>query len=225
MIYKLGIYKLGVLALVLGLFSSCSTTRLVKPLEKKQWAAGFDFGGPLIDFAGAKIPIPFTSFTGAYGIDTGFTAFGSLHTTALAAGVFQLELGVVKDILPKREGRKFNISVAGITHFMARQEFRFYPEIDINAYWQYSQKRKNFAYFSVANWFDFTRFGAHGVRNQELYIPNFGVGHTFVTKKMRYSLEARWLAPFSSNQNIVVGFNGIGQQGAVGIYFSMYRSF
>jgi hypothetical protein len=205
--------------------SACSATRIVKPLGKKEVAVGFDFGGPIIDFAGIKIPVPFTSFTGAYGIDSTMTAFGSLHTTALAAGVFQMELGVVKDILPAREGRRFNISGAAITHFMVRDRFRFYPEIDINAHWQYSSKYKHFAYFSIANWFDLTRLGAHGVPNRERYIPNFALGHTFVSKKMRYTLELRLLAPFSSNENIVVDFNGLANRGSFGFYFSMYRCF
>ncbi len=212
---------------VLLFFAACSSTRLVRPLKEKEVAVGFDFGGPLIDFAGLVIPIPFTSLTGAYGISPELTAFGSVHTTAAAAGVFQMELGVVRSILPELETtpRRFNVSIAPVLHLMARQSFRLYPEIDINAYWQYSAKRAHFAYFSVANWFDLWNLSAHGQTNRERYIPNFALGHTFVTKKMRYTLEARWLAPFSSNQNIVVGYNGIGTQGAIGVYFSVYRSF
>ena len=213
--------------LLLCSLGACSSTRLVRPLEQGQAAVGFDFGGPLIDFAGLVIPVPFTSVTGAYGVTGDLTAFGSVHATAAAAGVFQMELGVVKSLLPEsvEAPRRFNVSIAPVVHLMARQSFRLYPEIDINAYWRYGKRVGNFAYVSVSNWFDFWAQSAHGQVNRERYIPNLALGHTFVTPKMRYTLEARWLAPFSSNANIVVGYNGIGGQGSLGVYFSVYRYF
>ena len=41
-------YILIVIAIYVGV-SSCSTTRVVKPLEKKQVAIGVDLGGPIVD--------------------------------------------------------------------------------------------------------------------------------------------------------------------------------
>ena len=60
-------YILVGLGLVLYLFalSACNTTRIVKPLAQKEIAVGLDFGGPIIDFQALKIPVPFTSITGA----------------------------------------------------------------------------------------------------------------------------------------------------------------
>lgn len=211
-------------ALLGSALTSCSTSRIVKPLEAKQWAAGFDLGGPIIDFAGAKIPIPLTSFTGAYGINNRITATTSLHTTALAAGVFQCELGAVGDIIPA-SGRRPGLSGTLMTHWMAREEFRFYPELALNMHWAYSEKRPHFAYLSWSNIFDFWQVRAHNEANPTFYLPHISLGHSFVTKKMRYNIEARWLAPFTSNQNIVVGYNGIANQGALGVYFSVYRVF
>lgn len=215
-----------VLSLFAGL-TACSSTRLVKPIEAKKFALGADFGGPIIDFAGAKIPIPFTSITGAYGVDSSTSVYASVHTTALAAGVVQLEIGCLRDVLrPKASG--FGVSVLPAAHLMISTwdgKTRFYPELDINAHWAYSKKKPHFAYFSIPTWFDLNGTQAHGRTNKEHILPSFCLGHTFVTKKMRYALELKWIAPFSSNRDMVVGYNGIANQGTLGAYFSVYRTF
>jgi hypothetical protein len=213
---------------LLQLFGAgCSSTRLVKPLAEKELAVGFDFGGPIIDFSGLKIPIPFTSFTGAYGLDSTLTLFGSLHTTALASSVLQLETGVLKDIVRAKNGKP-GFSLAGTGHWMMGLKdarFRFYPSLDLNLYWPYSRKHEHFAYMALNSWFDFWAEQAHGQPNKNHYLPSLSLGHTFVTKSMRYTLEARWLAPHLDNRNIVVGYNGIAHQGSLGFYFSIYKRF
>ncbi len=218
--------KLLYLILVLLLFS-CSATRIVKPLEAKKVAVGFDFGGPIVDFAGVKIPVPFSSFSGAYGIDSMMTVFGGLHTTALAFGNLQMDFGLLRDIIPAK-GRVPGFSVAPVANFMVNFKqggFRFYPEIDLNLHWQYSLKYRHFMYFSVANWFDLWAKKAHNEPNPTRYIPNFALGHTFENKKMRYILEARWLSPFAPNNNLVVSYNGIGGWGTLAFYFGICRKF
>lgn len=209
--------------------TACSTTRIVKPLDAKQAAIGADFGGALIDFGGMVIPLPFTSVTAAYGVDSTSTIFGSVHTTSLAFGVVQLEGGAVINVL-RRSRNGFNVSVSPVLNSMISTytgEARFYPELVANAHWTYGKHRRNFMYASVASWFDFYRTGAYGRVNTETVLPTFALGHTFVTpkRKMRYTLEARWLAPFTNNQNTVVGYNSFGNQGALGVYFSAYYCF
>jgi hypothetical protein len=218
-----------ILFFVLGGFIlvSCSTTRIVKPLAKKEVAVGFDFGGPIIDFAGIKIPVPFTSLSAAYGIDSMMTVFGGLHTTSLAFGNLQLDAGIVRDIIPAK-GRIPGFSVAPIANMMVNfkgGDFRIYPELDLNLHWQYSLKRRHYMYFSLSNWFDPWAKKAHNEPNKAFYALNLALGHTFVTDKMRYTLELRWLAPHASNKNIVVTYNGIAGQGTMAFYFGLFRKF
>ena len=219
--------KLSLFASLLLGHAACSSTRLVKPIEAKKFALGGDFGGAIIDFAGIKIPLPLTSITGAYGVDSSTSVYASLHTTALASGVIQLEIGGLRDIMrPKAQG--FGVSVLPAAHLMISVldgKTRFYPELDVNLHWTYSKKKTNFAYVSIPTWFDLNGMQAHARPNKERIIPSIALGHTFVTKKMRYSLEIKWLAPLSSNKDMVVGYNGIGNQGALGAYFSVYRTF
>ncbi|MCP4442446.1 MAG: hypothetical protein GY810_26360 [Aureispira sp.] len=217
--------SLSALALLL---SACSTSRLVRPLDKKEVAIGLDFGGPIIDFAGAKIPIPLSSITAGYGIDSTFTVYGSLHTTDLAFRLFHLEAGVLKELTSPKKGWIPGISVGASSHFMVdgwEGNFRAYPQLDLNFYWQYLKKHRHFFYFNWTSWFDFWTTKAHNQPNYNLYIPSFGLGHTFITKKWRYTVEVKWLAPSLSNRDITVSYNGIGRQGSVGVYLSFYRTF
>ena len=43
----------------MGHFYSCAPSRIIKPLNKGEKAVSINAGGPLIGFAGTKIPVPF----------------------------------------------------------------------------------------------------------------------------------------------------------------------
>ncbi len=212
---------------LLIVISSCSATRIVKPLEKNEAAVGFDFGGPIIDFAGAKIPVPFTSLSGAYGIDSVMTVWGGLHLTSMAFGNFQTDIGLLRDIIPAK-GRMPGLSLAPVANLLVNfdnGDFRIYPQLDVNLHWQYSLKKRHFMYLSLSNWIDPWFRKAHNEPNNNFYALNIALGHTFVTNKMRYSLEFRWLAPHASSRNLVVSYNGIGGQGSLAFYFGLMRKF
>lgn len=222
------LHTFAVLLTLAILLSACSTSRLVRPLAKKEVAIGLDLGGPIIDFAGTKIPVPLSSITAGYGIDSTFTVYGSLHTTDLAFRLFHLEAGVLKEMIKPQKGWIPGISLGASGHFMIdgwEGNARFYPQFDVNFYWQYLKKHRHFFYLNWTSWFDFWTNKAHNEPNYRLYIPSFGIGHTFMTKKWRYTIEVKWLAPSINNQNITVDYNGIGKQGSMGVYLSIYRTF
>lgn len=64
---------------------------MVKPLEKDQWAAGASLGGPLIGFNDLTIPVPFTTLSGAYGVDTNTSLTAKIYPTAGLFGVGQID--------------------------------------------------------------------------------------------------------------------------------------
>jgi hypothetical protein len=207
--------------------SACNSTRFVKPLAKKEVAIGLDFGGPIIDFQDAKIPVPFSSITVGYGVDSTFTAFGSVYLTSAVFGTIQWDLGVLKELVRPKKGYIPGLSIAPSVQMMVDVfdgNFRAYPVIDINLYWQYIPKFKNYFYFNWGSWFDFWQ-RAQGQPNPNIYYPSFSVGHTFENKKMRYTLEGKYIAPFTSNQGTPVQFNGTDGKGTWGFYFSIYRKF
>jgi hypothetical protein len=219
--------KLSALIFLVIFSFSCAPTRIVKPLEKDEKLIGFNFGGPLIEFGGATIPIPFTSFYGAYGISEDLSVFGGLHTTSLAYGVFQTDIGVTKGLL-KPSGWKPGVSLSpAMQLFVDRWEWntKIYPELGVNAYWEYGEKTNKFFYMGIVSWFELQSRRAHEQNQTQRIIPNFQFGHTIERTRMNYTLEAKYFAPFTSNRDIVVEYKSFGSKGAVGLMFSIARKF
>ncbi len=211
---------LVVIVVVIQLFS-CAPTRIVKPLPAKQKTVGATFGGPLLHFAGAIVPFPLTSLYGAYGIDSTNTLFGGLHTTSLAFADLHLDIGVVHNVYTSSNAYMPNISLSPTFNFIYAfrdGERRFYPQIDINFYWERTNK---LFYFTSSNWFILDKTKAHGELQQQHWLPTFNLG-TFLRlhKKVNYQIELRYLAPFTQN-NSVVDYLNINNHGAFGIYFGM----
>jgi hypothetical protein len=208
------------------LICSCAPTRVVKPLQKGQTNVSASLGGPLIAFKGTTIPIPLSSISAAYGIKEDLTGFAGLHTTALAFGVIQTDLGVTKNIL-NQKGWVPGISVSPSATLMFdtwEHHFKLYPDIDINAYWNYRQKQ-NYVYAGMFNWFELASTRAFNEPQPNHWIPGFYIGHTWSRKIMEYTLEAKYLEPFTSNKNLVVEYKSFGNAGAVGLYFGITRKF
>ena len=221
--------KYGILGLLIAYMlgtTACNTTRFVKPLKKKELAVGLDFGGPIIDFQDLKIPVPFTSVSVGYGIDSTFTVFGGAHITSAVFGTAQLDLGVVKQILAPK-GFRPGISISPVVNMMVdgfRGSFRLYPQVDVNLYWKYLPRHDHFFYLNWSSWLDFWN-QPHNNASYRYYHPALGLGHTFENKKMRYTLEAKYMGFNHENGGTPVKFNGSGGYGSWGAYISVIRKF
>lgn len=211
---------------ILLTLASCSSSRFVKPLEKKQHAANVSLGGPLIGFGNTTIPIPFITATYGYGIDSTFTGFGSINITSALYGNFQCELGATKQIIKQK---KFfpAISVTPQLNMIYRNSDakKIYPQMDINAFWEYG-KKKHFFYAGISNWFELSSKKAFGIKQQNHWIFSPTVGNSFNTKKWSFVIETKIIAPHLSNENIVVDYKTpLKDKGAMGIYFGCTRKF
>lgn len=221
-------FCLGLLALAyLCTFTACSTTRVVKPLKAKEVMVGVDFGGPLIGFGGGTIPIPFSSLSGAYGIDSNLTAYGGLHLTAAMFGTIQMDLGAVYRVYQSKKQYIPSVSAGVGSHLLLdvfEGDFRAYPLVDVNLYWQYLKSRNNYIYFNWSSWFDFFN-RANNQPNANAYRPSFGLGHTFENAKMRYTIEAKYMLPGEDSGGSPVNYRGIGGKGGIGVYLGVSRKF
>ncbi len=205
---------------------SCAPSHFVKPLEKKQHAANVSFGGPLIKFGTATIPIPFITATYGYGIDSTLTGFASLNVTSALYGNIQLEVGATKQLLKQKHyfpALSFNPVVNFIYH--DSKAYKLYPQLDINAFWEYG-KKKNFFYIGVDNWFELSSKKAYDLKQQNKWFVSPMIGHTFSGAKWNFNIEAKVIAPHLSNKDIVVEYQTpLKDKGAFGIYFGYTRKF
>lgn len=212
-----------VLLVALG-FSSCAPTRYVQPLAKKQQAVTANFGGPMIGFAGAVIPIPLSAVGYGYGIDSNTTVYGNLHTTSLLYGVIQTDIGVCRRLYT-RNGFGISANVSGMFAVDKWEgNFRAWPLVDLNA-WKNYGTHGNFVYAGVGNWFELSKLRAHGEPQPTHWIFDPHIGITFCKPKWHYQIESRWLAPNIYNLPNVVDYKAPGHHGAIGLYFGVYRLF
>ncbi|MFN6947043.1 MAG: hypothetical protein ACK4ND_19020 [Cytophagaceae bacterium] len=208
------------------LVSSCAPTRIVKPLEKGEKSLAVSAGGPLVNIPGIVAPLPFTSVSGATGLRSDLSLYSGINTTSLLFGVLHTDVGILKE-LRKPDGFLPGISIAPSINFMIDHwewNAKFYPQFDLNFYWHYINK-KNFFYVGSSNWFEFSRSKAHGELLTQHWVPDVHLGHTFIIKKMGYTLEVRYLAPFNENRIVVLDYISPGDRGAIGVYFGLSRRF
>ena len=215
------------LVLFILIISSCAPTRFVEPLEKGEHAVSANFGGPLIHFSGMVIPLPLTALTYGYGLDSNTTGFASIHTTALAFGVFQNEWGINRKILSQK-----NIQPAVSCNLVANtafdkweKQFKFWPELDLNAYWHLKNPSR-LIYVGIGNWFELSKYRAHDELQPVHWIFNPHIGYRYTHNKWTYFVEGKILAPNISNQKLVVDYlKPWGEKGASGIYLGILKKF
>lgn len=221
---------------VLAVLASCAPARFVEPLKKGQQVITGNFGGPVAKIPGiGAIPIPFTAVGYGYGVTNKTTVFGNLHTTSLAFGIGQTDLGVSQSIW---KNDKMGVSAQGTMNIFV--DFytganRFWPQLDVNYYFKYGRKiakpiqldtlcriHYNFFYAGISNWFDPYKTESQGRPNAQFWIPSVQLGHQWIRPKWSYQAELKMLAPNQSNENIVVNYPSVlNNRGALGLYFGI----
>jgi hypothetical protein len=217
--------KVAYTTLFLLAITACAPVRLVKPLEKGQKAIGANLGGPLINFAGAPIPLPYTSAFLAKGITEKTSVFGGVHLTALAFGVAQIELGACRQIWVNPT-RNIGVSINPALHIAVDKwewNTRFWPQLDAQFYKTF--KNQSYFYAGIGNWFEPTRVRPHQETQEQFWFMYPQLGYRWGKKQWNYGLETKWVGPNIKNQPNVADYIGINHNGAVGVYFSFMRRF
>lgn len=217
---KRGNLYILLIALAALLFAACAPTRYVRPIPKGDVALGGSFGGPMMHFGGITMPIPFLTVQGGYGIDSTLTAFAGLGVTSAMYGVIQTDLGVTKAVIqPKGARPGLSISPAvNLNLDVHETQFTFYPQLDVNAWWEYREKRPDFVYVGVTNWFELQSTRAHDQDQPSRWIPGFQAGHCWSLAHADWRLEAKYLAPFTDNFDTVVWYANPANKGGIGMY-------
>ena len=214
-------------ASLLLLIGSCAPSRFVEPLNKGTWAVGGNFGGPVIDFAGAPIPVPLTAVEVGYGLDSNLTVHGGLHTTSLLFGVGQIDFGATYKFLEqKKYFPNLSASLGGkVAYSPSEKAVEFWPTLDVNAYWNYG-KRDSYFYVGVNNYFVLqSRMAFDQPQNQRM-IFNPQMGHVFKPKSGGYQFftELKFIAPYLDSDKAFVPYKSIfGTNGATGFYLGFRK--
>ncbi len=221
--HKRVIFPLTSLLLTACLLNACTASRFVQPLPEGTLNLSAGVGGPFFDYGGTTIPMPLSAVTAGYGLRGDLTVFAGLHTTELAYGTGHMDLGAVKELMRPVHHRP-GVSVTPALNFLLdrwERRFRFYPALDVNAYWPVLQS--DLFYVGTSHWFEPATIRAHNETQTSHWIPTLHSGYTAHHGKMRYNVEMKYIAPWHSNEDVVVDYLSPTQTGALGLYFTVGR--
>jgi len=226
--YQIRMKKNSILLVFVCIFIlyACGPVRKVVPLQKGEKEVSLSLGGPLIGFGGSTIPLPLSSLDYAHGLNDTYTAFGSLHTTALAFGTIQIEAGVLRNLWLS-ENKKTGISAAPSFYLMTdiwEYNTKFYPIFDLNFYTHYGQK-ENLVYLSYSSLFELSSKKAFNEKVNTNYIPFISLGHKWSFTKWDYRFEVKYINFLQSNEGVIVDYKVPGNNGALGVFLGFTRKF
>ncbi len=210
---------------ILFFLNSCAPSRFVKPLAKNEKVISASFGGPMIVFVVAPIPIPFTTIGYAQGITSKVTAFGNLHGTSGLFGNLQTDIGSTIQIYKKEEVFGFSVSPILQTAYNLRNKtgLRFWPSCDLNFYHHLKQKSSYF-YSGINCWLELATKKAFGEKLNQHLIPNMQIGFVCFYKKWRHQFQLSYFGIGIANQPGVVGYIGVSGKGALGFHYAIIRT-
>lgn len=222
--------------------TSCGPTRFVEPLAMRENAVSIDLGGPIVKIPGvATSPIPFSSITYGRGLTNNLTLHGSWYSTAALFGVAQVGAGGTYRLWKSKDGKHGASGMIGFNTALDffENNFKFWPQLDAHYYWKYQMRdmvqddmftggrsRSNLLYLGVGSWYEFEGRKAHNQKQETVVIPMLNIGHDLNWKKWTLKTELKLLAPFTSNQDIVLDYVSLtGKKGATGFYIGLIRRF
>lgn len=235
-------FFVGILFLGLLIFSSCGPARFVEPLKRGQNALAVSAGGPIINVPGvATLPLPMSSVTYGRGVTNNITAYGSWFMTAAVFGTFQFDAGATVKMWGNDKNDQ-GVSISPGFNFAIdrfEQNFKFWPQFDAHYYWNYNSRQmeqddlltgKRFAanklYTGIGSWYELSGSRAHGEKQNTRVIPTIQIGHDLNWNSWSFKTELKLIAPFNSNENIVVDYKSLtGKYGATGFYFGFTKTF
>lgn len=235
------LFKIVFFLTILGL-TACGPTRFVEPLEEGERAIGIDYGGPIINVPGvATIPLPLSSITFGKGVSEKLTAYGSWFPTAAFFGTIQLDAGATY-LLHENDKKNQGLSATPGANFaidVFEWRPKIWPHLDVNYFWRYNKKditqddflmgtrpTANILYAGLGSWFELSPTRAHNEPQETRILPMLNIGHDWNGSKWSFKSELKLIAPFTSNENIVVDYFSLtGNRGATGLYFGLIRKF
>ncbi len=133
---------------------------------------------------------------------------------------------MVKRIVAQQRGFP-GISITPVANVIYRNKeaSKFYPQLDVNAYWEYN-KGRNFFYAGLSNWFELSSTKASDQKQDHHWLLSPMIGEYFIRKKWSIHVELKIVAANLPSQKTVAEYKTpLGQNGAAGIYVGYTRKF
>jgi len=206
---------------ILALWLACAPTRALAPLEAHQAAVTASLGGPIVEFAGAPIPLPITSVGVIYGLDGKTNLHAAVYPTNLALfGVFGFDVGASRELVtPDGPRPRVMVDVSAYTFAGNVAEgdpkggFRLFPDASVIVSWPIpggAEQARTIPYVGVDNFVE--------VLPSPRYVPSLVFGDQLrVGKRVGLQLEGKWVAPWVDTDPLVPHWYGVRRRGAFSV--------
>lgn len=231
--------KLLYLVIVVA-FASCSPTRHVIPLGRKEKAVSVSVGGPIITKDQTTMPQPMVSLTYAYGKTKNLTYITGFHASAATEGYYAAEFGVLKEWwFNNRKNIGFTTNmVANVMVDKVDWGVNVYPQLDANLYWHYhgdphyqcdcknDGRFMKYIYVGVGTYVKVVQSVRFSEPFNEDILMSPHLGYNFGGKHWKLNAEVKWIQPWADNTKFDYPiWNPLSDRGTFGGYLSFYKFF
>jgi len=215
-----------IILLSITLFWGCAAHRYIEPVGKGNTKGYVNLGGPIVAAFDTKLPIPYLSAGADYGLYGNFDVNANLHLLPLFYEFSGLDVGctyfpVLNDSWTPTVG--LNVQLMSFFSFksLVTNRFRMYPIISPSFAWKlFDGKIYCGSNFTVPlTKLDYYKDMSPVIASPFLgYSWNLGAGYNLFT-------ELKWNAVNIETYKLAVEYVHPSNHGAIGIYFTLERSF
>lgn len=213
-----------IFALFSFVFTACTGTRSIRPLDKGQQRFDLSLGGPLTKVGGLYVPAPVSSIAYTRGLSSRSDGYVAIHPTAGLFGIAILESGGSYQI--GRIGKAIPALMLSPRFFVMTEfessTWRFYPDIQLHSSWYL--KNGWLLYTGASNFYEMRNRRAFGDEQRYHWLFSPLVGTEFKWGKLQFQFEMKWYAANVSNRNIAPDYPGFSESGAIGTIISIKKT-
>ena len=207
------------LLVVVALSTACATTHLARPVGRGNTRVSASLGGPLVEFAGAPIPVPMSTVGVAHGVTESVDVHGELHPTAATHGVGGITAGAAWHPLASHPSA---LTVGGtLGTFFTTEDALLLADVWLSGGGK------------VASWL-WLGGGVHNTLRVATSAPGetipwaptlFGLVAFRLSRRVTFDLELRWYALASCGQCVAIAYYAPGSVGALGVILGVDYQF
>ena len=198
----------------------CGSTQPVRVLEEGKTKAAISFGGPIIQFGSAPIPVPYLTIGAMHGYSDDLTLAANAHLLSAALGDIGFDAGAALRLLkqdgavPELTGKAQIYLFDNIAH--GPNTPRFFPMISLNG--SYLIGESSLFYAGIDNLFQLSK---------PAYMLSPFIGTEFyISRRISGQIETKWMAAnINSSHGILEGYASLGGSGNIGIFLGLVYSF
>lgn len=195
----------------------CSTAHTARPLGEGNGAIHLTVGGPVTGVGDPSIFVPLTTLTGKVGVTDRLDVFAGWHVleTFVNQGNLYFDIGASYYFLDQKGARPGLSAAFTLSPLLNKQSGWASFDLQLTASWYLDKQQRHLLYVGMHNAFT-------PVRSRLLpgspytFSPYLGAQLRVGKKRgLGLGIEVKWHRPWANTDKAVLGYAGIGTQGAL----------